>query len=248
MKAEVQFHNKTYTADLNSPIDISIPLRAGEKNVNAWYIGPATIEPVVMGDWIGDVAKGGNVNFRNIYFNPHGHGTHTECVGHISKEWFSVNHELKKYFSVAKLITVNPEKMGEDFVITLDKIKTAIGNEITEAIVLRTFPNKEDKISKHYSNTNPPYLDPEAALYFRENQVKHLLIDLPSVDPEKDDGRLSAHKNFWNYPESPRLDATITEFIYVNDSISDGLYFLNLMIAPFENDASPSKPVLYKLS
>ena len=98
MKAEVSFNGKNYTADLNSPLDISIPLRAGEKNVNAWYIGPATIEPVVMGDWIGDVAKGGNVNFRNIYFNPHGHGTHTECVGHISKEWFSINKELKKFF------------------------------------------------------------------------------------------------------------------------------------------------------
>jgi len=248
MKAEVSFQGKTYKANLDSPIDISIPLRAGEKNVNAWYIGPATIEPVVMGDWIGDVAKGGNVNFRNIYFNPHGHGTHTECAGHISQEWLSVNQELKKYFSIAKLITISPEKMGEDHVITLEKIKKELGNEIPEAVILRTTPNANDKINKHYSNTNPPYLDPEAALFLRENKVKHLLIDLPSVDPEKDDGRLSAHKNFWNYPEATRLDATITEFIYVNDSVSDGLYLLNLMIAPFENDASPSKPVLYLLS
>ena len=248
MKAEVSFQGKNYTANLHSPLDISIPLRSGEKNVNAWYIGPATIEPVVMGDWIGDVAQGGNVNFRNIYFNPHGHGTHTECVGHISQKWLSVNQELKKYFSVAKLITISPEKVEENQVITLEKIKTALGNEIPEAIILRTLPNKEDKLQKHYSNTNPPYLDPNAALFLRENNVIHLLIDLPSVDPEKDEGRLSAHKNFWNYPDSPRLEATITEFIYVNDSVSDGLYLLNLMIAPFENDASPSKPVLYKLS
>ena len=77
--------------------------------------------------------------------------------------------------------------------------------------------------------------------------VKHLLIDLPSVDKEKDDGALLAHKAFWNIPKAPRLDATITEFIYVPDTIEDGTYLLNLMIAPFHNDATPSKPILYKI-
>ena len=42
-------------------------------------------------------------------------------------------------------------------------------------------------------------------------------------------------------------EKTITEMIYVPNEISDGLYVLNLQIAPFENDASPSKPVLYKV-
>ena len=52
-----------------------------------------------MGDWVGDVKQGGSVNFRNISFNPHGNGTHTECVGHISKEDFSINQCLKKFFT-----------------------------------------------------------------------------------------------------------------------------------------------------
>jgi hypothetical protein len=30
--------------------------------------------------------------------------------------------------------------------------------------------------------------------------------------------------------------------------VKDGSYILNLQIAPFENDASPSKPVLYKIT
>ena len=74
-----------------------------------------------------------------------------------------------------------------------------------------------------------------------------MLIDTPSVDREKDDGKLLAHKAFWNYPSKPRLTATITEFIYLENYISDGSYLLNLQIAPFHNDASPSKPVLYKM-
>jgi hypothetical protein len=83
--------------------------------------------------------------------------------------------------------------------------------------------------------------------------IKHLLIDLPSVDREEDGGRLAAHKAFWNVldttnlnPEA-RVDCTITEMIYVNDAILDGSYVLNLQIASFENDASPSKPLLYAL-
>jgi hypothetical protein len=43
------------------------------------------------------------------------------------------------------------------------------------------------------------------------------------------------------------MDATITEFIYVPNAVEDGEYFLNLQIAPFENDAAPSKPILYKI-
>ena len=43
------------------------------------------------------------------------------------------------------------------------------------------------------------------------------------------------------------MDATITEFVYVHNSVLDGKYILNILIAPFENDASPSKPILYKL-
>jgi hypothetical protein len=35
--------------------------------------------------------------------------------------------------------------------------------------------------------------------------------------------------------------------IFVDDTIKDGSYILNLQIASFENDASPSKPVLFKI-
>jgi hypothetical protein len=77
--------------------------------------------------------------------------------------------------------------------------------------------------------------------------VKHLLVDMPSVDKEKDDGQLLAHKAFWNVGGEMRMDATITELVYVPNSVADGKYILNILIAPFENDASPSKPILYKL-
>jgi len=249
MVSKITFKGKSYNTDLSKPIDISIPLRAGEENVNAWYTSPVKIEPVRMGDWVGDVKQGGSVNFRNITFNPHGNGTHTECVGHISKEDYSVNQSLKKFFFIAELITILPEENAEgDRIITKEHIQNCLGDKRPEALILRTLDNHISKINKQYSNTNPPYLHDDAAAYIDELGIDHLLIDLPSVDKEVDGGKLLAHHAFWQYPHNTQLQRTITEMIYVPNTIFDGTYLLNLQIASFENDASPSKPVLYQLN
>ncbi|MCR4031819.1 MULTISPECIES: cyclase family protein [Flavobacterium] len=242
-----------FEIDLSKPIDISIPLTNTDENPIAWYIEKPSIEPVVFGDWIGKVSEGkSSTNFNNIFFNPHGHGTHTECLGHITNDFYSINQSLKQFFFTAKLITVEPEKIDEDFVITKSQIVSLL-TEKTEALIIRTLPNQLDKKSRKYSNTNPPYLAEDAAIFIRESEIQHLLIDLPSVDKEHDEGKLLAHKAFWNVKDTvnlnadARLNATITEMIYVSDEIEDGNYILNLQIASFENDASPSKPILYKI-
>lgn len=247
MIARIDHNGNNYMIDLAKPIDISISIRASADNVCAWYQDPPKIEPVRMGNWVGEVAQGAAVNFRNVLFNPHAHGTHTESVGHISKEFYPVNKTLAHYFFMAQLITVSPEKQGDDMVITFNLVKELLENKKPEAIVIRTSPNPTEKSHRQYSNTNPPYLEAEAAEYFRSIGVKHLLIDLPSVDKEKDEGRLSAHRAFWNYPAAPRIDCTITELIYVPDKVTDGAYLLNLQVANFENDAAPSRPLLFSL-
>ena len=248
-----------YQIDLSKPIDISIPLTNTDENPIAWYIEKPVIEPVVFGDWIGKISEGkSSTNFNNIFFNPHGHGTHTECLGHITNDFYSINQCLKQFFFTAELITVTPEKIDEDLVITLDNILSSLDITLKlgtpkEALIIRTLPNQKDKKSRKYSNTNPPYLSEEAAIFIRESKIQHLLIDLPSVDKEHDEGKLLAHKAFWNVKDThnlnsdARLSSTITEMIYVPDEIEDGNYILNLQIASFENDASPSKPILYKI-
>ena len=245
--------------DLSKPIDISIPLTNTDENPIAWYLEKPIIEPVKVGNWIGKVSEGSSsTNFNNIFFNPHAHGTHTECLGHITREFYSINQCLKQFFFTAELVSIAPETINEDLVITKSQIEKALSTSTAlsvtrEAIVIRTLPNLEAKKSKKYSHTNPPYLDEAAAIFIRESGIKHLLIDLPSVDREEDEGKLLAHKAFWNVKNvadlnaDARLDCTITEMIFVNDNVKDGSYILNLQIASFENDASPSKPVLFSL-
>lgn len=247
MITTVQYKTKKIKIDLSQPLDISIPIKNGEDNVNAWYLGPPKIAPEEFDGDVISVAKGAVVNFNTITFNPHSHGTHTETVGHITEKVYSINKHLKHFFFFAEVVTVAPEKVGEDYIISKKQLQFVLGNKKRDAIVIRTLPNTKEKKKQHYSNTNPTYLMEDAAEYLKMKGIKHLLIDLPSVDKEKDDGKLLAHNAFWNTSGQLRLDATITEFIYVSNKIEDGAYMLNLQIAPFENDATPSKPILYKV-
>lgn len=247
MIAQLIINNKSIKVDLSKPLDISIPLVASNKNPIAWYLDQPKIEPVKEGEWIAKVSEGASVNFNNIEFNPHAHGTHTECIGHITSKFYSINETLKTFFFLAEVISVVPENLGQDLVISEKQIKHLLNGKTPEAIIIRTLPNTNSKKTRKYSNTNWAYLLEEAAEFLKQIGVKHLLIDLPSVDKEKDDGDLLAHRAFWNYPKAPRMEATITEFIYVPNKVEDGSYLLNLQIASFQNDATPSKPVLYEI-
>lgn len=244
---------QAYSADLHQPLDISISL--SPDGPRAWYVDRMIIRPVEGDGFVGSVAQGGSVNFRNIHFNPHGHGTHTESYEHVANVSRPVGSLLSRYFFSAQLITIQPQiksttdTTGEqnDLIITADQLRAVLHDHV-ESLVVRTLPNSLDKQEKNYSDTNFCYFTEEALAFLAEKNIQHLLVDLPSVDREHDAGRLAAHKAFWKNGHDSRYQCTISEFIYVPDSIQDGLYLLEMQIAPFVNDAAPSRPVLYALT
>ncbi|MGV6860603.1 MAG: cyclase family protein [Putridiphycobacter sp.] len=247
------FFDQSKYINTDKPIDISLPLSPNEGPL-AWYCEPIKIWPVVGEGFIGKVSEGGTTNFNNIQLNPHGNGTHTENVGHISEAFHSIQDSLKTFHFKANLISVEPKTFynkdwqAHDLIIDKSILTEALkGLEEYPALVIRTLPNKLSKQNQVYSHTNPAYITEEAMAFINDFGVKHLLIDLPSVDRENDHGELRAHRKFWNYPEQPILDKTITELVFVQDDVEDGEYLLNLQIISLENDASPSKPVLYKI-
>lgn len=243
-----QGHN--YTFDPALPLDISLPLAPGPNQVNCFWAEPVQIDTIRVGSFVGSVALGGSTNYQRVHLTPHGNGTHTECYGHISPDpAVTLNQCLRRFLFVARLVSVAPRlQTSGDFVVMLADIQAALlPGPLPEAFILRTLPNEEAKRSRQYSGTNPTYIEPALAEFLVENQVQHLLLDLPSVDREEDSGQLLAHHAFWRYPQQPRCGATITELIFVPDEVPDGLYLLNLQITSLEMDASPSKPVLYAL-
>lgn len=249
--ASFNWNNTKYFAELINGFDLSIPYVAGPGRLSCWYVDPIQIEPVRSDAFTGSVAEGGSVNFRNILFNPHGHGTHTESYGHITPEVYSVNRAIKSAFLPTFVLTVSPYRVdgrsevafAGDYVIDAKSIPNG---PLPPALVMRTTPNNQLKLTRAYSDTNPPFLLPETAEKLVAAGVEHLLVDLPSVDREFDEGKLRCHHIFFGIPHAPRPHSTITELIYVPDEVPDGLYLMNLQTAPFENDATPSRPVIYK--
>ncbi|MEL6676210.1 MAG: cyclase family protein [Bacteroidota bacterium] len=243
MTLRFDFREKSYAIDLDSGVDISVPMGS----VRCFYAPEVAYTPYQSGDFIGKVTEGAPVNFFNVAFNPHGNGTHTENMGHISAAHEGFNDHLRSFHFVSYLVSCELEKIGADEVITLESLQRRLPDQLPPALLIRTLPNRLEKQQTDYSGTNPPYLSAEAATWLAAEGVEHLLLDLPSVDREVDGGKLAAHKAFWGYPATDRLHCTITELIFVPNEVQDGWYFLNLQTVPFQLDASPSRPVIFPM-
>jgi kynurenine formamidase len=261
----VEIDNQIYRINSNEPINIAIPLDFFGAQPNAYGVEKATAKPCEAGALVGDTRRGGSCNFEQVTLIPHCNGTHTECVGHITRERISIHDALKDAFILAALVSVEPEnasKTRETYSMDLsetDKLITRKSLEKAElregsALIIRTLPNNESKKAQTYLEDIPPFFSTEAMEFLVERKIKHLLVDLPSIDRIFDDGRLSNHRIFWNVAqgafetsEKSLVKNTITELIFVADEIADGNYLLNLQIAAFVSDASPSRPILFNL-
>ncbi len=269
MKISTVLGSQQFVFDTSSGHDISIPLEFNGDQPSTYGVDAASSEPYQADGFVGDTRKGGGCNFEQLKITPHCNGTHTECVGHITHKRIRIYEQLKDSLIPATLITVapdrakitnetyNPALSDEDFFITAERLRKQLedkSSHFTEALVIRTQPNHGSKKSRNYMQNKPPFFSIEAMKYIVSLGVKHLLVDLPSVDRMMDEGKLNAHHIFWKLKEESHeleeqseIHKTITEMVYIANSIVDGEYLLNLQIAPFQSDASPSRPILYPI-
>ncbi|NNF60745.1 MAG: cyclase family protein [Gammaproteobacteria bacterium] len=263
MSKIVLHHNGQDFAASGTPADISIPLRFDGPQPGFFGAESASARPMHAGDFIGDTRLGGSCNADHVDFIPHCNGTHTECVGHLTTERVAVNTLATAPLYVAAVVTVEPvQNPGEtatlhahkpDRLITRAALEPLLG-DAPDALVIRTLPNDSDKREREWRSGSTPYFSIDAMDLLVERGVQHLLVDTPSVD-RLDDDRLAAHRAFWGLPpgsrsieNASRPQATITELVFVPDEVVDGLYLLDLQIAPFVSDAAPSRPLLHRVS
>ena len=232
-------------------VDLAVPLDFHSAQPNAYGVPAATARPYSGPGFTLDTREGGSCNCEVISFTPHCNGTHTESVGHLTRERFPVSAVLPEPFLPATVLSVRPHGR-EITAAALDR--TALDSAFTTALIFRTLTNAPDKTTRRWEDAATPYFTPGAMAVIRELGVKHLLVDLPSVDPLVDDGRLAAHRVFWDLPpgsqEVPAGEArlrTVTEMIYVPDDVPDGRYLLSLQLPRFVADAAPSRPLLFFL-
>lgn len=258
------------TADLSDPIDISIPLDFNGPQPNAYGVARAVSMPCESGELIGDTRLGGSCNFEQYSIVPQCNGTHTECVGHITRERISIRDCLKDAIIPAVLVSIEPTGaplFGESYASSVDAsdrlitsrslkeaIQAAMGtHRDLKALIIRTLPNDDAKLTAEYGEKVPPYLSNDAVKFIVESGFEHLVLDVPSIDRLYDEGKLSNHRLYWNVEpgsfeilDQTRMYSTITEMAYVPNDVPDGVYLLNLQIAPFVSDAAPSRPILFR--
>lgn len=222
---------------------------------------------LASGSFHGDTRRGGSCNAVTLHLTPHCNGTHTEGVGHLTRAREDIDALLSDTLVPAAIISIRPVPAAgtrerarhaleaDDQTVTAAALDEALaGVPPVPGLIVRTWPNDPDKRARRYEGPSPaPFFTLEAARFARERGVRHLLVDLPSLDRAHDEGHLGAHRAFWGMaegddaPAPDRRDCTITEMIYVDDGTADGLYLLNLQIAPLRSDASPSRVIVYPL-
>lgn len=271
MNILVQFDGCTYQLEISQACSIAIPLTFDEHQPNHFGAARAQSHTVEADGFIGDTKRGGSCNVQAISMVPHCNGTHTETVGHIVNQEVSVGNALSSSLTSCYVLSVEPTKASDsnehyypnlepdDMVITKAQLEAQLSVQdldLMGAIAIRTLPNDAAKSSRTYGNEHqPPFFTTEAIEWLSQSNIHHLLVDFPSIDKMYDEGQLNNHHIFWNLPkgghdvtDTTLVHRTITEMIYINDEVTDGLYWLNLQLPHFELDAAPSRPVLYPLT
>ena len=269
---EFMVGGRRWNVDLKAPLDLAITLDFAGPQPSFFAPTPALAEPLRVGGFTGNVASGASCNCAVLTLAPHCHGTHTECVGHVTRGAVHIAAVTPVAPSLALLVTVQPVTLGDvgpvaaqnssatDSCITRDALETAAArwhDDPWTALLVRTAPNPVAKQHRSY-NDGPapaPYFLREAMQWIVTRNVTSLVVDLPSLDRADDGGHLVAHRTYWGLPpasvdarQAARPAALVTELAYMPDSIPDGLYLLDLQVPAFATDAAPSRPVIYAVT
>jgi arylformamidase len=261
----VEHNGQQYKVDTTAFHDLSIPYNFEGEQPNFYDVDRGSVRPFDSGDRKWSTKLGAGCNVMEIALNVHCTGTHTETVGHLSQNPVPIREVLTDVLFPAGLITVTPTKyaptpkryhveVGDDELV-IERIQVEQGLDSAElsgvsALIIRTLPNDISKLSRRYTQHPAPFFTHGAMELIRESGIRHLVVDLPSVDRADDGGILGNHRIFWgldmNAPVNPETPSTrtITEMAYIPDELVDGLYFLSLQIPGLMLDAAPCRPLV----
>ncbi|MDI1232891.1 MAG: cyclase family protein [bacterium] len=244
MKISFEVSGVNYTVQTEKFFDISIGIKK-QNNVNCYHLDEPSFSYFENEYFVGSLKKGGSVNCEKVSFYAHASGTHTECALHVLDANFTMLDLQVPILQLGKVITIQPKKNGEDQLIDEEVLAQLTNTEQATALVVRTLPNQNFKKHFKYAGTNPPFFTVNGIRKIKDLGFKHLLTDLPSIDKEQDGGLLAAHKQWFTTNHAPDIERTITEFIYTDNAIVDGLFGVAMRIPKIETDAVPSSVLIY---
>jgi arylformamidase len=261
----IDFGHGEVRIDLSRPISLAISLDFSDRQPRHFGAPQAVSRPFAVPGFSGSVEHGASCNCQTLTLIPHCNGTHTECVGHLTREPLDAHRVAPLGFVPAMLVTIEPVEAStsgestdptphpDDQLITRHVLEkswlsaTAAGTGVAaasrttpahfepRALIIRTLPNKPDKQHRDYSDSTPPYLSREAAELLIERGIEHLVVDLPSIDRAHDEGRLTTHRIFFGLPPG---STTLAQATRPRATVTELAYI---------PDAAPDGPYLLEL-
>jgi arylformamidase len=104
----MNFGNGEVSVDLTNPISLAIDLDFSHAQPRHFGAPPATSRPFAVPGFSGSVAHGASCNCQTLTLIPHCNGTHTECVGHLTREPVDAHRVAPLGFVPALLVSVEP--------------------------------------------------------------------------------------------------------------------------------------------
>jgi arylformamidase len=268
VQATITLAGRALGVDLSRAVDLAIELDFAGPQPRHFGAPRASTRAFETQGFKGSVARGASCNCDLITLIPHCNGTHTESVGHLTRERFDAWRIVPAGPQPALVVSVTPSPagtessepvpLGSDRLVTRGALEEAWPSQLPFAptvLVIRTFPNTPEKRVRDYSAQVPPYLSREAAQLLVEREISHLIVDLPSIDRAHDEGRLTAHRLFFGLPrgaiqlaEAARPSSTITELAFIPETVPDGPCLVELQVPALGGDAVPSRPLWYPVA
>lgn len=238
----IQFtsNEKNYSFDLGNPISVS-RIVAPSQHSNAFYLPELHSQSFMYKDvFVGDVLSGGSCNVDVLSFCPH-NLTHIETSDHILDQSNS-KASIKdipgdRYQGLVYLIDVSKKLADKDKFIPSNLIKEEL-QKVTLPISALAFKTGASLLDENYDFSGKDFLalheesSQEIVNFSLEDQkVKTLILDLPSTDSENDQGKLLAHRAFFEIPRegiefNDSKKKAIVELAYFRNVVQDYYYFI----------------------
>jgi arylformamidase len=229
LKARVHFGQREFDVDLSRSSSLSLTLDFSASQPRHFGAPPASAQPFAVPGFSGSVETGASCNCQVVTFIPHCNGTHTECVGHLTRQRLDAHRVTPTGLLPALVISAppvqasgtsessDPAPKSGDTLVTRRAIEQRWPRELPfqpRALVIRSAGPGEShehagrardpSVAPERDEAPPPYLSRQAAELLVERHIEHLIVDLPSIDRTQDEGRLTAHRIFFGLPPRSR--------------------------------------------
>ena len=251
MVTEIHYNNKVFSIDTDNGIDLSIRNDFSGRTPTFYGSEQPRYKALRSGNFVGDIKEGGSCNVPVVTLDIHCTGTHTESISHVIDSEVKItdvcpNGMIPTCLVSVELCEANETNESYHSDIVNDKLitKKELQKNITEScsgLIIRTIPNDHSKKTRDYDLDPAPFFTNDAIDHINELGVKHLLVDIPSLDKANDGGQLGNHKKFF------KQGKTISELLFIPDDLKDGFGFLQIQIPNWGLDAAPSRPIFYSI-